>query len=146
MADNSLAERTWFVFTTGQKKYALLSSEVKEILRNVPVFSLPFVPEYIDGILNRYGEPYAVIDPSPLLGDAKQNSALFIVLKSESHICLRITDVLEFQTIADSKLKYFSNSEGQSYYECSFEFDGTEVLVLNPLAFIEKVEKDIEAS
>ena len=54
MSDEQEITKTWLVFSAGEKKYALLASDVREILRDVPVFPLPFVPEYLNGILNRY--------------------------------------------------------------------------------------------
>ena len=138
--------KTWLVFTAGEKKYALLSSEVREILRDVPVFPLPFVPEYVNGILNRYGEPYAVIDPLPILGENPQDSKLFLVLYGESHICFKITDVIEFFTTQDTDLKYFSLADSGKFYVGSFGYEGNEVLILNSASFIELVEKSIEQS
>jgi len=138
--------QTWLVFVAGTKKYALLSSDVQEILRNVPVFPLPFVPNYIDGVLNRYGEPYAVIDPLPLLGEQPQSSKLFIVLQGKGQVCLKVSEVVEFFTILESELKYFSNSEAGKYYAGSFSFKNEEILILNPQAFIEVAEKGVEQS
>ena len=144
MSDVNEITKTWLVFLAGEKKYALLASDVREILRDVPVFPLPFVPEYINGILNRYGEPYAVIDPFPVLGEKSQESKLFIVLHDESHMCLRITEVLEFYTTQESDLKFFSASESGKYYVGSFSYEDGEVLILNPESFVEVVENDIE--
>ncbi|MBO5482303.1 MAG: chemotaxis protein CheW [Spirochaetaceae bacterium] len=144
MSDVNEITKTWLVFLAGEKKYALLASDVREILRDVPVFPLPFVPEYINGILNRYGEPYAVIDPLPVLGEKSQESKLFIVLHDESHMCLRITEVLEFYTTQESDLKFFSASESGKYYVGSFSYEDGEVLILNPESFVEVVENDIE--
>ena len=144
MSDESEVSKTWLVFLAGEKKYALLASDVREILRDVPVFPLPFVPEYINGILNRYGEPYAVIDPLPVLGEKSQESKLFIVLHDESHMCLKISEVLEFYTTQESDLKFFSASESGKYYVGSFSYEDGEVLILNPESFVEVVENDIE--
>ena len=141
--DNS---KTWLVFSVGEKKYALLASSVREILRDVPVFPLPFVPEYINGILNRYGEPYAVVDPLPLLTGEAQKSKLFIVLHGKDHLCLKISEVLEFFTTKDEEIKFFSLSDSGKYYVGSFGFEQDEVLILNSQAFVEIVEKDVESA
>lgn len=142
MNDESETTKTWLVFIAGEKKYALLSSDVQEILRDAPVFPLPFVPPYINGVLNRYGEPYAVIDPLPLLGEKTQSSKLFIVLHGNAHLCLRITEVIEFFSTTESDLKFFSSSESGKYYVGSFDFKSEEVLILNPEAFVEVAERD----
>lgn len=144
MSEESEVTKTWLVFTAGEKKYALLASEVREILRDVPVFPLPFVPEYINGILNRYGEPYAVLDPLPMLGEKSQESKLYIVLQGESHVCLKISEVLLFHSTVESDLKYFSATDSGKFYVGSFAYDEGEVLILNSEAFIEVAEKDVE--
>lgn len=146
MSDEQEITKTWLVFSDGEKKYALLASDVREILRDVPVFPLPFVPEYINGILNRYGEPYAVLDPLPLLGEKPQESKLYIVLHDEAHICFKISEVLEFYTTQESQLKYFSITDSGKYYVGSFAYEDGEVLILNSASFIEVAERDIEQS
>lgn len=146
MSEDIELKKTWLVFSVGDSKYALLSSDVKEIIRDVTVFPLPFVPSYINGILNRYGEPYAVIDPLPLLENKIQDSCLFIVLQGESHVCLKISEIIEFHTVSNAEIKSFSNSDSGKYYIGSFDFEDSEVLILNSESFIEVVEKDIEKS
>ena len=55
---------TWLVFSVAEKKYAVKSSEVLEIIRDVSVYKLPFMPDYIEGVLNRRGDPFTVINPA----------------------------------------------------------------------------------
>ena len=69
----------WLIFTIGEKRFAIPAETVREILRDATVFPLPFVPSYVDGILNRYGDPYVVINPATLEGYDAPKSLLFIV-------------------------------------------------------------------
>ena len=115
---------------------------IKYGLANVTLLPLPFVPAYINGVLNRYGEPYAVIDPLPLLGEKTQSSKLYIVLHGNAHLCLRISEVIEFYSTKESELKFFPSSESGKYYIGSFDFKSEEVLILNPEAFVEVAERD----
>ncbi len=142
---------TWLIFTIGnssdgKNQYAIPAESVKEILRDTTVFPLPFVPAYINGVLNRYGDPYLVVDPAVLEGKEAQKSFLFIVLNDESHTCLRITDVKDFYTAKDKEIIQFSEAELSDFYDGSLKIDGQDVFVMNIQAIIDKVGKEIAAA
>ena len=63
-------------------------------------------------------------------------------LPGNAHLCLRITEVIEFYSTTESDLKFFSSSESGKYYVGSFDFKSEEVLILNPEAFVEVAERD----
>ncbi|MCR4579092.1 MAG: chemotaxis protein CheW [Treponema sp.] len=142
---------TWLIFTIGESAegknlYAIPAESVKEILRDATVFPLPFVPSYVDGVLNRYGDPYVVIDPSVLEGKKPQNSFLFIVMNDDSHSCLRITDVRDFYTATEKDVVRFTEAELSDYYDGTLTINGQDVFVLKVQAIIEKVGKEIAAA
>ena len=142
---------TWLIFTIGSaadgnNQYAIPAESVKEILRDATVFPLPFVPPYVNGVLNRYGDPYVVVDSAVLEGKEAQNSFLFIVLSDESHTCLRITDVKDFFTASEKDVVHFSEAELSDFYDGTLKINGQEVFVLNVQAVIEKVGKEIAAA
>ena len=130
----------------GKNLYAIPADSVKEILRDATVFPLPFVPPYVNGVLNRYGDPYVVIDSAVLEGKEAQQSKLFIVLNDESHTCLRITDVRDFFTASEKDVIHFSEEELSDYYEGTLKVKNQEVFVLKVQAIIEKVKKEIAAA
>ena len=141
----------WLIFTIGNQAdgknlYAIPADSVKEILRDATVFPLPFVPPYVNGVLNRYGDPYVVIDSAVLEGKEAQQSMLFIVLNDESHTCLRITDVRDFFTASEKDVIHFSEDELSAYYEGTLKVKNQEVFVLKVQAIIEKVKKEIAAA
>lgn len=141
----------WLIFTIGNQAdgknlYAIPADSVKEILRDATVFPLPFVPPYVNGVLNRYGDPYVVIDSAVLEGKEAQQSMLFIVLNDESHTCLRITDVRDFFTVSEKDVIHFSEEELSDYYEGTLKVKNQEVFVLKVQAIIEKVKKEIAAA
>lgn len=142
---------TWLIFTIGNQAdgknlYAIPSGSVKEILRDSTVFPLPFTPSYINGVLNRYGDPYVVIDPAVFEGKEPQQSFLFIVMNDESHTCLRVTDVKEFFTASENDIVHFSEAEISDFYEGTLNVNGQEVFVLKVQAIMEKVGKEIAAA
>ena len=142
---------TWLIFTIGNQadgknQYAIPAEIVKEILRDATVFPLPFVPPYVNGVLNRYGDPYVVIDSAVLEGKEPQKSLLFIVMNDESHTCLRITDVKDFFTASEKDVVKFSEAELSDFYDGTLNINGQEVFVLNVQSIIEKVGKEIAAA
>lgn len=137
---------TWLIFTIGEQLYAIPAEKVKEILRDATIFPLPFVPSYVNGVLNRYGDPYVVIDSAALEGQKAQNSLLFIVLNDESHTCLRITDVKDFFTATEKDVVQFSEAEMSDFYSGTLNFNGQNALVLKTEEIIQKVGKEIAAA
>ena len=142
---------TWLIFTIGKSAdgdnlYAIPAESVKEILRDATVFPLPFVPPYVNGVLNRYGDPYVVIDSAVLEGKDPQQSFLFIVMNDESHTCLRITDVKDFFTATEKDVVHFTEAELSDFYEGTLNVNGQNVFVLKVQAIIEKVGKEIAAA
>ncbi len=136
----------WLLFTIGEKLYAIPADQVKEILRYATVFPLPFVPPYVDGVLNRYGDPYVVINTSALEGETVSDSNLFIVLNNESHTCLRITDVKDFFTASEKDEVRFTEEKMSDVYSGTLSINGTDVLVLKIDAIIQKVGQEIAAA
>mgnify|MGYP002627267549 CR=1 FL=1 len=142
---------TWLIFTIGESSdgknlFAIPAENVKEILRDATVFPLPFVPAYVNGVLNRYGDPYVVIDPAVLDGKEAQKSFLFIVMNDESHSCLRITDVKDFYTATEKDIVHFTEAELSDYYDGTLSINGKDAFVLKVQEIIDKVGREIAAS
>ena len=96
---------TWLVFSVAEKKYAIKSSDVLEIIRDVSVYKLPFMPDYIEGVLNRRGDPFTVINPRHLIGDTDKTppaSPLFLIFKrDDDQLSIHISDILFFAEMED---------------------------------------------
>lgn len=136
-------KNTWLVFTIGKKLYALPAGNVKEILRDTEIFPLPFAPDYLNGVVNRYGDPYAVIDPAILINEPAQSSLLFIVINDESHSCFRITDVKDFYTTDEKNLVHFAQADLTDFFEGTININGEEALVLKTQVFLDQLGNDI---
>lgn len=135
--------QTVLIFAVGDNNYSIDSSSVKEIVRNVQVFSMPFLPKYIKGVLNYYSKPYAVVDILNFLdGKFLDGANIFLVLNDENNISLQITDVREFHEIKN--MQDFSNSEKANFFKGAIEFGNSTVPVLNIENIIQKIRSDIE--
>ena len=142
----SSKKTTYLIFAINDRLFAFPSGAIKEILKDSEVFPVPFVPSYIIGILNRSGDPYAVIDIAALIGESEQNASLFVVLNDESNTCLKITDVKEFYTASDSEIVRFSENDISEFFDGTLNTGEREIFIINLKAFLKKVGKDLAAS
>ena len=138
---------TWLLFSISDKKYAVRSSQVLEIISDLNVYKLPFMPEYIEGLLNRRGDPFTVINPNPLLSDgtdkAPPEKSLFMIFKMEDdQLSLHISDILLCTEIDDSQLNLIPDVSDDSFFLGTVSYNTEEIAVLNPNAFELLVRKD----
>ena len=134
------------MFSIAGKTYAVRSSDVLEIIRDVSVYKLPFMPSYIEGVLNRRGDPFTVINPKALLGEddvTPPKEPLFMIFKrDDDQLSLHISDILLFTKIEDSELKLIPDATEESFFLGTVAYEGEEIPVLNPNAFEVLIRKD----
>lgn len=91
---------TWLVFAIGPKKYAVRSNDVLEIIRDLAIYKLPFMPDYIEGVINRRGDPFTVINPRVLIEENDKTPPdvpLFLIFKrDDDQLSIHISDILFF--------------------------------------------------
>jgi purine-binding chemotaxis protein CheW len=141
------AMTTWHIFLIQGKKYAVKSSDVVEIISDLSVYHIPFMPKYIEGILNRRGEPFTVVNPNSIFADDPNSpppdKSLFMIFKrDDDQLSLHISDILLFTKIEDTELKLIPDATEESFFLGTVTFDGQEIPVLNPNAFEVLIRKD----
>ena len=138
---------TWLFFSIGERKYAVRSSDVLEIIRDVAVYRLPFMPAYSEGVLNRRGDPFTVINPRSLIGDTvttPPEEPLFLILKrDDDQLSLHISDILFFADMEEGDLNLIPGSNEEGYFLGTLGYGGEEVPALNPNAFELLIRKDL---
>ena len=146
-SEEEKAMTTWLIFLISDKKYAIKSSDVLEIISDLSVYKLPFLPEYVEGVLNRRGEPYTVINPNPIFDEDPSapppEKQLYMVFKrDDDQLSLHISDILLFTKIEDTELKLIPDATEESFFLGTVTYDGDEIPVLNPNAFEVLIRKD----
>ncbi len=138
---------TLLVFSICKKKYAIKSSSVSEIIKDITIYRLPFVPQYVEGVINRRGDPYTVINPLIIIeptAEKKIENLLFLVLNIEDdQLCLHISDILYFKDITDSDINSIPNSEEENFFIGTFNFNKEEIPILNPDSFESLIRKEL---
>jgi purine-binding chemotaxis protein CheW len=147
VASEEKAMTTWLIFLISEKKYAVRSSDVVEIISDLLVYKLPFMPKYIEGVLNRRGDPFTVVNPNLIIDAGADKSppkkSIFMIFKrSDDQLALHISDILLFTKIEDSKLKLIPDATEESFFLGTVDFEEEEIPVLNPNAFELLIRKD----
>ena len=140
----------WLVFSICSKKYAIQSSAVREIIRDVAVYKLPFLPSYIEGVINRRGDPFTVLNPIPLMESGNETvpkEPLFLLLKrDDDQISLHISDILFFHEIEDTELHTIANNDEDGLFLGTFDYKGEEIPALNTDTFELILQRDLGAA
>lgn len=138
---------TWLIFSIFDRKYAIKSGAVDEIIHDVKIYKLPFLPSYVEGVMNRRGEPFSVLNPVSMIdeeSDERVDSSLFLVLKrSDDKLSLHISDILFFCETEGDDLHLIPNSDDDRVILGTIDYNHEEIPVLNPDAFEILLRKDL---
>ncbi|MCR5286178.1 MAG: chemotaxis protein CheW [Treponema sp.] len=110
---------SFLIFSINGHRYAYKSSLVKEIMYGAKVHELPFVPDYIEGVLNCRGNPYTVINTLKMDAQNSENQEsteikenVFLLFKREDdQLSIHISNIENFfepeeEDILEDKVKY----------------------------------------
>ena len=107
-------DSTYLIFSIHDHRYALKSANIQEIMYGAKVHKLPFVPDYIEGLINCRGNPYTVINTLKM--DKEENPEIkekvFLLFKRDDDqfsIHISIIEVFfepEEDAVHDDKVKY----------------------------------------
>lgn len=137
---------SYLFFKCNDSLYAIESNYVREITRNAAIYPLPFVPKYIKGVLNNYGQPFAVVDIALLMEEASLQSKLFMILNDDSCTALQISDILEFGSLEAKELHKISDDDDLNLFIGTVDFQGKEAPVLNIASLLQRVQNDVRES
>lgn len=137
---------SYLFFKCNNNLYAIESNYVREITRNATIYPLPFVPKYIKGVLNNYGQPFAVVDIALLMEEPVLTSKLFMILNDDSCTALQISDILEFGSLESKELHKISDDDDLNLFLGTVDFQGQEAPVLNVSSILQRVQNDVRES
>ncbi len=107
-------ESSYLVFSIKDHQYAFKSSMIQEIVYGSKIHNIPFTPDYIEGVLNCRGNPYAVINTLKMDKEADNEIAekVFLLFKrDDDNFCIHISNIEVFfepeeDDILPDKVKY----------------------------------------
>ena len=107
-------ESSYLVFSIKNHQYAFKSSLIQEIVYGSKVHAIPFAPDYIEGVINCRGNPYAVINVLKM--DKEENNDIeervFLLFKrDDDNFCIHISNIEVFfepeeDDVYPDKVKY----------------------------------------
>jgi len=138
-------DEKYLIFNVREKQYALPSKFISEVAVLEKVFPLPLVPAYVQGIINRYSVPYALIDICILLLKETSSARKVIVLKEElDKLAFLIDDVTDIADLPPEKLMKIEQEESApvGLVNAFFEWKGIQVLCLETTEIINRIKQD----
>lgn len=139
----------YLIFSSGDEKYAVESSSVKEIVRNNVIYPVPFAPAYVKGIINCYSSPVAAVDWSMFLGreeQVKRKETIFLVLKDCDDIALLVNNIEEFKYTAEVTRQIFPQTEEHGCFSGTISWENSIIPLLDLKAATDKIRGDLENS
>ena len=144
---NSANEEKYLIFSIFGREYAFPSEIIGEVANCNPLYSLPLLPSYVLGFINRYSIPHALLDTGFLLAEkpGPRNEAL--VIKGDiDRVAFSIDTVSGIASIGPDKL--ISLGTGSEPHEltgavyASFQWNGRDVSVLDVRRVLARIAEE----
>lgn len=141
-------KKKYLLFRIKDATYAVLASEVREIVTGLPQFSVPFVPRWVRGVLNRHGEPYIVLDVQCLLGgEALEGETSVLLNRDDDQVAILTAGVVEFLEVADGDVHQIASPDGEAaFFSGSLGAGSGEVFILDVSRILRKLDDDVGAT
>ena len=124
---DSKIDDLYMVFMINDQKYALSSKYIIEIIEIMPITKVPFLPEYMKGIINLRSTIIPVMDARMRFGmepiDYTERTCIIIIESSINKMGLIVDAVNEFITIQDNQIM-----------ESTSDKDGTKETFINGIS------------
>ncbi|MCR5699725.1 MAG: chemotaxis protein CheW [Treponemataceae bacterium] len=125
------------------ESFAVKSGLVTEIVNDLQIYPLPFVPNYVCGLINQQGNPFVVVDPMLMMKKTAQNSNMLIIINdSTENLCVKISDILDFFDIKEENLVETGTDTTDLYFSAKLDWNGKLVDVLDYAKLLEKLKND----
>ena len=93
------ATETFLVFSVHQNQYAIKTALVQELVHSAKIHPLPFVPDYIEGVVNCHGVPYTVVNALKLDGETDreiEGGTVLVLKRDDDQFALHISNIEVF--------------------------------------------------
>ena len=107
-------DSSYLIFSVKKHRYALKGSQILQIVNAQKVRSLPFVPAFVEGILNIHGTPYAAVNTLKMDEEPDNDipgSAYIILKRDDDHFSIHVSNIELFcepekEEILPDKIRY----------------------------------------
>ncbi|OHD81163.1 MAG: hypothetical protein A3J97_10895 [Spirochaetes bacterium RIFOXYC1_FULL_54_7] len=115
------------------KRCAIPATVIREIVIDVPIHFVPFVPPYIRGFINRHGEPYTVVDLGVLFEQEATKERSFLVLNlPDDQLAFLVSDIHEIVKVPESDVFPITEKlEDERFFEGSVRLGTDDVFIVS---------------
>jgi len=145
--EESVSKEKYLIFSIRDKQYALPSMMINEVTVLEKVFPMPLVPSYVQGIINRYSIPYALVDIGFILYNEISKAQKVVVLKEKiDKIAFLIDDVTDIADILPENILKIEHEENTfaASINAFFEWNGSHVFCIDIGDLINKIKQDFD--
>ncbi|MCW3489110.1 chemotaxis protein CheW [Dethiobacter alkaliphilus] len=115
------SESLFVIFTLAGEEYAAPVSQVREVIKPLPLVKLPQSEECVEGVLNIRGRVMPVLNLKKKLqlSDSEDAGNVRLMIVEAGNICaaLRVDHVSEVKSIRLSEAQHVPQSNGSSYLQ-----------------------------
>lgn len=134
----------YLIFSLGEDFFAFEAGDIGEAFDYQKVYPLPLAPECMLGLINRLGNPFALVDISPLIKAERPKNSRAITLKDpEEKIAIAIDDVVDIAEIHDREKTLLNDADALA--KSRFKYNSRDVTALNLEAILRSLEEEIES-
>lgn len=91
--------QTYLIFSVGETLFAIKTLLVKEIMHSAKIHPLPFVPEYIEGVVNCHGTPFTVVNTLKMAGNEEceiKGGTVLVFKRKDDNFAIHISNIEMF--------------------------------------------------
>ncbi len=132
----------------GDKKYAFVSEQIREIVRDTRVYFVPFVPPYVRGIVNRHGDPYTVFDLNCLFENTALDASIFLISNfADDQIAIAISDAVEILKVPESQIRHIATTPERKdeFFSGVLNLDDADIFVIDLSLVLGRLDHDLES-
>ena len=125
--------RKFIIVGIMDKRFAIPATVIREIVIDVPLHFVPFVPPYISGFVNRHGEPYTVVDLGVLFEQKATEERSFLVLNlPDDQLAFLVSDIHEIVKVPESDAFPITEKlEDERFFEGSVRLGTDDVFIVS---------------
>ncbi|MBR4630369.1 MAG: chemotaxis protein CheW [Treponema sp.] len=89
----------YLIFSVGESFFAIKTLFVKEIIHSARIHPLPFVPDYIEGVVNCHGTPFTVVNTLKMNGEEKseiKGGTVLVFKRKDDNFAIHISNIEMF--------------------------------------------------
>lgn len=102
--EDDIPKTKYLIFYIGKEKFSIKECLILNILKTVKLYSYPFAPDFVDGVISAHSKICSVVNYKKMTGDFSENLELilYVILETDTdNFALRVSRIEDFFMIPD---------------------------------------------